>query len=344
MLAEAFSLLGPRKRPAEPEENGPTTVSGATPRPPGGVTALPQLSTTRMREALAAGDPTGRLTGVRLVGAPPPVLCKFFLRGACQKGSACTFSHEVQGMPTVPVEKKLRTPCRFYELGQCMRGPACKFAHGEDEMEQIANVKSAGGGKKKARAEPAERVPEGTGVEAAVPETALAVLSSATGFQDFDHFDIQTAGETDLEARAEREVEAAPSMDTAWAAFLAQVADGKGSAVGGGAADEAADGAAGGATGRAAAGAASGAVDGGTTGSGSIGSSRGSRSAATAPAGAAASLAVSEEEDVHGMGASKESAAPRLRIWRGPLRDEAQPKSWSEAKAGAAAAPRGSPP
>lgn len=188
-----------------------------------------------MREALAAGDPSGRLAGMKLLGTAPPVLCKFFLRAACQKGSACPFSHELQGLPTVPLDKKLRTPCRFFELGQCMRGPACKFAHGEEEIEQIANAKMGGGGKKKARSEPPDHPAESSGAEAPSPPDALAVLSSATGFKDFHRFDPQAAGPTDLEARAEREeTDAGPSMDTAWAAFLAQVAEGPGSTTSGG--------------------------------------------------------------------------------------------------------------
>jgi len=194
----------------------PLDSGGAAPLP-GAVPALPQLSTSRTLEALAAGDPNGKPAPVRLIGTPP-VLCKFFLRNACQKGNSCTFSHEVQGLPAVPIDRKLRTPCRFYELGQCMRGQACKFAHGDDELEQI----SRSTGKKKARTETVERQPEGVDNGSG----ALAALSAARGFQDFSQFDPEMAGPTDLEARAAQEREAeGEGMDDVWAAFLEQVGD-----------------------------------------------------------------------------------------------------------------------
>ncbi|CAM9870447.1 unnamed protein product, partial [Discosporangium mesarthrocarpum] len=50
----------------------------------------------------------------------PP--CRFFLLGKCKFGSACTFSHNVQGR---------RPVCKFFEQnGTCRYGERCKFRHG----------------------------------------------------------------------------------------------------------------------------------------------------------------------------------------------------------------------
>lgn len=188
-----------------------------------GANALPQMSTTRMIEALAAGDPNARSKAIP--GAIPPVLCRFHLKGFCQKASACTFSHEVNGMPTVPIEEKLQTPCRFFTSGQCMRGPACKYAHGIQESKDITAARW--GVKKK----PKKGEDDGADIPVVFeqpPEPdALAGLFAASGFQSFASFDLQSAGPTDLEARPDPvEDKPAAPMDSAWTAFLSEMAGG----------------------------------------------------------------------------------------------------------------------
>jgi len=50
-----------------------------------------------------------------------PLLCKYFLHGACSKGSQCTFAHDLYA--------KADNVCKFYLLGSCMYGKSCRYDH-----------------------------------------------------------------------------------------------------------------------------------------------------------------------------------------------------------------------
>ncbi|KAI3906972.1 hypothetical protein MKW92_023588 [Papaver armeniacum] len=52
----------------------------------------------------------------------PPKYCEFYLKGRCQKGDACKFSHD-----TTPLTKS--QPCKFLPLQQCLKGDDCPFDH-----------------------------------------------------------------------------------------------------------------------------------------------------------------------------------------------------------------------
>ncbi|KAI3940989.1 hypothetical protein MKW92_008030 [Papaver armeniacum] len=52
----------------------------------------------------------------------PPKYCEFYLKGRCQKGDSCKFSHD-----TTPLTKS--QPCKFLPLQQCLKGDDCPFDH-----------------------------------------------------------------------------------------------------------------------------------------------------------------------------------------------------------------------
>ncbi|XP_026399695.1 zinc finger CCCH domain-containing protein 65-like [Papaver somniferum] len=52
----------------------------------------------------------------------PPKYCEFYLKGRCQKGYSCKFSHD-----TTPLTKS--QPCKFLPLQQCLKGDDCPFDH-----------------------------------------------------------------------------------------------------------------------------------------------------------------------------------------------------------------------
>lgn len=197
---------------------------------PGAFKPLPQLSTARTLEALAAGNGAGLGVAPGPHAAPipvRPVMCKFFLRNMCAKGRSCPFSHEINDMQEVPIEQKARSICKFFEMGQCNRGGACKFAHGEQELERVLSMPKRK--KDSAMADDPDGIIEGE------PQDSLsASLQAASGFQSFDAFDLAAGGRTEVvaggtEDRREPECELvasgeAPSADDdLWNSFLAEV-------------------------------------------------------------------------------------------------------------------------
>lgn len=52
------------------------------------------------------------------------VPCKFFRQGACQAGSSCPFSHNLDG--TLAADK---LPCKYFQKGNCKFGLKCALAH-----------------------------------------------------------------------------------------------------------------------------------------------------------------------------------------------------------------------
>jgi hypothetical protein len=59
--------------------------------------------------------------------------CTFFLKGRCQKGEECPFSHDVE-----------RKVCKYFAQGHCKKGRRCPFAH-----ERAATAVSAPDGEQK---------------------------------------------------------------------------------------------------------------------------------------------------------------------------------------------------
>eukprot|EP00933_Yihiella_yeosuensis_P015735 TRINITY_DN13629_c3_g1_i1.p1 TRINITY_DN13629_c3_g1~~TRINITY_DN13629_c3_g1_i1.p1 ORF type:complete len:624 (+),score=175.30 TRINITY_DN13629_c3_g1_i1:137-2008(+) len=227
MASSADSIWSSRKRLFEEESQAAiSAASGVTPL--GAQTALPTLSTVRMREALAAAGVDGVLpANLNPQLGMQPVMCKYFLRSGCSKGSACPFSHEVSSQDAVPLEQKLRTPCRFFELtGSCMRGSACKFVHGTSEMEVIQQMMKASS--KRPKHDASEVAPKETKAE---DQALVKGLSALQGFASFDDFDVNSS--TAVEATVDtvrvsgkqEETSAVDSMDSEFAAFMAEVGD-----------------------------------------------------------------------------------------------------------------------
>mmetsp|Transcript_7080 Transcript_7080/g.31178 ORF Transcript_7080/g.31178 Transcript_7080/m.31178 type:complete len:228 (-) Transcript_7080:261-944(-) len=48
-------------------------------------------------------------------------ICKYYLHGACNKGDACRFSHDIQAPKS--------TVCTYYLAGNCSYGDKCRYDH-----------------------------------------------------------------------------------------------------------------------------------------------------------------------------------------------------------------------
>ncbi|KAI3968381.1 hypothetical protein MKW92_029297 [Papaver armeniacum] len=72
---------------------------------------------------------TRKEQGVKKLRIEPPIskpkapkYCEFYLKGRCQKGDSCKFSHDI-----TPLTKS--QPCKFLALQQCLKGDDCPFDH-----------------------------------------------------------------------------------------------------------------------------------------------------------------------------------------------------------------------
>lgn len=89
------------------------------------------LLTKQLKEPKhAAKDEAGRAEGKKpaRVDRPPKVICKYWMEGRCQKGAACTFSHDIAPNKT-PEEARSAESCRYYMAGSCIRGDTCLYSH-----------------------------------------------------------------------------------------------------------------------------------------------------------------------------------------------------------------------
>jgi len=187
---------------------------------------LPQLSTARTLEALAAGS-NGQLQALAPgPNAAPlavrPVMCKFYLKKMCAKGKYCAFSHEADEMQDVPLEQKARSICKFFDMGLCNRGGACKFPHGEEELFEVLNLP-----KTKSRREDGSVIDE----EAEIVEDVFSKsIQIASGFQSFDSFDAANPNVTEVAAggsQFEQAMDEGGGVDEdLFASFLAEVGGG----------------------------------------------------------------------------------------------------------------------
>ena len=48
-------------------------------------------------------------------------ICKYYMHGACNKGAACRFSHDIQAPKS--------TVCSYYLAGNCSYGDKCRYDH-----------------------------------------------------------------------------------------------------------------------------------------------------------------------------------------------------------------------
>lgn len=78
--------------------------------------------------------------------AASKVPCRFHQQGRCANGFSCQFSHEAN--VSRPLYMKMDKPCLFFARGQCARGTECPFAHGEEERQQISQIRVKRGRKR----------------------------------------------------------------------------------------------------------------------------------------------------------------------------------------------------
>eukprot|EP00931_Biecheleriopsis_adriatica_P018112 TRINITY_DN12768_c0_g1_i1.p1 TRINITY_DN12768_c0_g1~~TRINITY_DN12768_c0_g1_i1.p1 ORF type:complete len:377 (-),score=62.16 TRINITY_DN12768_c0_g1_i1:46-1176(-) len=62
------------------------------------------------------------------------LLCKFYLNGACTRGSACSFAHGEDKLRQKPDLFKTGLCLRFMTSGECRHDQGCRFAHGMQEL------------------------------------------------------------------------------------------------------------------------------------------------------------------------------------------------------------------
>ena len=68
-------------------------------------------------------------------------LCKFFVAGACTRGSSCAFAHGASQLRDQPDFSKTRLCADFAEAGWCVAGQKCQFAHGKSELRPGSSAK-----------------------------------------------------------------------------------------------------------------------------------------------------------------------------------------------------------
>jgi len=61
-------------------------------------------------------------------------LCKFWSRGHCSRGRACTFAHGRKELREQPNLFRTELCFEFMSTGTCYHGAACKYAHNEREI------------------------------------------------------------------------------------------------------------------------------------------------------------------------------------------------------------------
>lgn len=70
-------------------------------------------------------------------------LCKFFSRGHCTRGKACTFAHGRKELRAAPDLFKTELCFEFMTSGMCHRSESCQYAHGEQDLRMHAGFPTA---------------------------------------------------------------------------------------------------------------------------------------------------------------------------------------------------------
>ena len=73
--------------------------------------------------------------------------CRFFFKGACYKGEACTYSHVAEGTqgeaPVKPAGDESAKPCwHFQNKGSCKYGDKCKKLHSQQPLVPVPKAKA----------------------------------------------------------------------------------------------------------------------------------------------------------------------------------------------------------
>jgi len=70
-------------------------------------------------------------------------LCKFYAKGKCKRGQACTFAHGDQEMQPQPNFFRTQLCADFVRSGGCKSGLSCSYAHGPQELRRAKTHKSS---------------------------------------------------------------------------------------------------------------------------------------------------------------------------------------------------------
>jgi len=70
-------------------------------------------------------------------------LCKFYVKGKCKRGQACTFAHGDTEVQPQPDFFRTQLCVDFVRSGMCALGSSCKYAHSPQEIRRAKTQKSS---------------------------------------------------------------------------------------------------------------------------------------------------------------------------------------------------------
>eukprot|EP00444_Apocalathium_aciculiferum_P011352 CAMPEP_0183454796 /NCGR_PEP_ID=MMETSP0370-20130417/124967_1 /TAXON_ID=268820 /ORGANISM="Peridinium aciculiferum, Strain PAER-2" /LENGTH=92 /DNA_ID=CAMNT_0025646331 /DNA_START=12 /DNA_END=286 /DNA_ORIENTATION=+ len=65
-------------------------------------------------------------------------MCKYFAKGRCKRGQACTWAHGEEELMARPDLFRTQLCVDFAAVGKCQSGGQCRFAHGSDMLRPVA--------------------------------------------------------------------------------------------------------------------------------------------------------------------------------------------------------------
>jgi len=144
--------------------------AGSTVRLIEGFLGVSRMSLASMVSVASASNSTVRADGRSLAADDDnhlfdkTKLCKFYVKGRCKRGKACSFAHSQGELLPQPDFYKTQLCPSFFETGRCEGGAGCKYAHDSTELRRSNKHKNA----------PTQAARPPTGVPAAAAPPAAA--------------------------------------------------------------------------------------------------------------------------------------------------------------------------